>query len=543
MAMGEALAAAARYRRSLGLLAGSDLLFGLAARVGPDAGGALAVLVSLSALSPIDVGVAAMVAQWALFGWLAYLTLPDLLPPEFGTLPQPRGYRVLIVALALAVGVVVAAYAPFGGGGPIPSLTMGAFAGLGGALLLLPPAYLAAVSVHRLPPDRLARLYAATVPGGNPPASLAGTFRSVSTPWPRIAAVLVVGVLTGAFAALLGGLVGLLALFYPVPELLVVGWLAAGALGIRNRVPSGGGADLESAAFDASAHVFRSAKGMFALVLVAVSLAAAVVLFLFGVVGAVALVSVSAAVAVADASLTAVPLLDWATVVLLLCGFPLAGAVALLHWVRSLRRLPAFLHAWNERWDAVEADGDPPDASVAVPPGGLLVAMGLFNCLFLRLTAVDGRAGEVAFVVVGTVLFAGTFWSLRATRGRTPQPPLDDNLMLPMSAVLTLGGTLPSLRIFTDGAGALLGVAAGGIVFVVVFFYAPEFMLLGKRAKGWRRGIRFVPETVAAVGCLILLVVDLGRPMLRWLGGVGLLVAVGGPLVILALERRVEWVD
>lgn len=439
-------------RGVLGGVAVVDLiLLGLARLTAVPAGRTLSVLaestvfatvVSVASSRTGELQVLGAVVQLVLFGYVLTWALPGLVPDRAGDWPGDVVPRLAFVGGALAASVAVAGTqgesALVGPASASLPLVVG---GVAGSVVV---AYLWLDDPDPLeaPDGAIYRLVGAAA--GMDRESLADPGTEDVDHGPVLAAfnsalVVVAAVGVVGFTVVVAGMVVFgLGLFFPVPELVVLGWAMIGRLGGHSGVGhvTSSDVDLEGDFLGVVRLALTDAThGLPVAVIVGVGLLTGVVPLL-GVLGALGQISATAAV---DAR--------WfrlAPLVALVVAWVAFGAHSLWFWWRTVRRLPAYF-----RW----RDGDPgasPPVSMpvfATVPGAVTMVMVAFAFLLggLYLHANPGHeywppwlaAVGGATVLPGVSLVAVSLGrTLRLDARDDPQPFRRERILLPAALVL-----------------------------------------------------------------------------------------------------------
>ncbi|WP_276261540.1 hypothetical protein [Haloglomus litoreum] len=460
-------------RAWLGSLAVTDLL-----RLLPDGAAPEWVLASVSIGAGLVPGVATPVTV-CLFAGAIYTFVPRFYPERMGLPDEARGFRLLATAVALSVALLVAAaegVTDLGWG-----LGVGGLVFLGGIAGML--GYLAWVHDWRL--------LDAERPPVQPVAGLAreeygAVEAEISDDLRRDGVVgalgaffwlLALGLVVVIPAAIAGFVTNVLYNAYPLPELLVLGWVALGVVGRffpDVHTPTLASLDLEDRLYGTVKHATRTLKGMM-LTLFAVC-------GLFGGAGYVLIGVRLLAAAPTPAQFLTAPAL--AVALLAFITAPLvAGGYLIWCWLRQFRRVQPFLDRWigDDAPDTAPArpvgQTAPPtllvlvvatllgglgDHPLVVPAAAVIVPVGMLGlvAIVLRTRQLpetplgrEGGAVTAGLVVqsIGLVL-AGSAEQLwpALVEGRLPPALLDPQLLVILALVPAVG-VWPDVDRYHDG--------------------------------------------------------------------------------------------
>lgn len=357
-----------------------DLVIRVLVDVGPVAVGLvelLAPVVSLSAgtVTPAVVGV---VTTWLVLLGVSYAVAPRLFPRVVRAKLDTVGFRLLFVGLVAGFGAMVIVGSDTG---PTRTTEIGA--------LVLSSGVVTTAAYFRRRPD-----WDLLHPDGEGTALLDAIARGDAvaerrTDWRRTGLVgafadTLHAVAVGLLVCLPAFVVGVLAAGFvdiqPLPDLLAVGVLASGLLGLRSGSSRVVTADIEERVLSNAREATRTIKGAILSLLLAAG-AATTALVLSAVLSDVPSVVrlVTQAITAGRAGVPGAFGTAWVAVGFVVCG--LVGTLQLLWmWGRLSGRLPAFLAAWRG------AD-EVPRVPVARPPGWLFpgsLALGAAGgCLLL----------------------------------------------------------------------------------------------------------------------------------------------------------------
>ncbi|MGQ4556265.1 hypothetical protein [Halobellus sp. GM3] len=464
-------------------------------------------------------GLVAMLAGMLFFGYTVFEFLPEVFPDEIDTVTERVEYRLLA-----AVFVVVSAKVMEGfvGGAVDPTqltLTLLAVAVIAlaiGVLYVAAIAYgggvdLAAVSevaYERLdvadPTEREWTAGADAFRTRLRQVVTAGVFLAMPLPF------LAIGVLTGD-------------MLYPMPEVLAVSWVFIGAVDFRSdrtlteRLPHHEHADVEGSTFDLVVNTVRSKKGLPVVLVALIGLSTAVILL--SVVSSEGLLFARLALY----NITRDSLFAWSTLGMLLVLFA-SATFALWFWVRTIRRVPSYLRAWN----AAYADS-PPTIEESVEPvtrpiGALLpfAAAMIPAMVYLQTVRFEYFFGVrnavlTLYGIVWPLSLLLLVWAVHRTRQTDPQPPLSEGRVLPVALLVGWSWFIvlaPVIAFFNRASGMRYPTSAGGvaviglILFITVFqFVYPDLTARATDASGWRahqhRLVMIGVGALCAVGALI----------------------------------------
>lgn len=344
-----------------------------------------------------------------------------------------------------------------------------------------------------------------------------------------LAVVLLLG-----FPPFLAGLVAQILLHaYPLPDLLVLGYLCGAVL--ATRLPddiAGPGRlidvpDVEERLLGAITRVTETPKGVPTVVLLLAGAFPSAGYVFVGVTLAGRAASAPASLSPAAASL----------VVGGVVSLVAAGAYGLWYWARVVRRLDPFL----ARWDGIGGPHDPPTR-----PVGLLVPQAVVVAVIFTVTTLQGLARTVA-AVAWPLLPLGLYWCVRRTRRRRPQRvDREDIAVLVGGAVsgvgLLVGANIDWLAALAAGdplppvtaPPLLVPVAAIGLF---LFAWADIRRYTSQRDGRWAYA---QPAIIIAIGPFALAAAAVVRPSAR---PAFLALAVGFPLLGLLNAVAVRWRD
>lgn len=319
----------------------------------------------------------------------------------------------------------------------------------------------------------------------------------------RIAGITAIALTLGIFLWLFGTLAFTIGLFFPLPELVVLGWLGLDRLASRSdRVPrmADRSPDVEESIYGVvNAGLGYPLKGIptGAMILLGVFLSAFPFLL---VVSVVVLLSPSNLVTLAGTPGRAFG--GFAT----LGSLVAYSAYGLWYWWRTSRRLPAFLeaHAGEETTTGVTR---PVWTTAPLVPVLLTPALGsAFAALYLHARG-GGDVWPLWLTVATGVLEFGAILVLIRTYRRTKtteaQPPASENWALPLGFSIQSAGTLTALAILWSyesikesglagiGWSNPLDVGVASVTtfgMLVVFFYARDFVDSVSDRGGWVGG-------------------------------------------------------
>ena len=509
---------------AVGSLGASELLFTTLSpsRIGEVVGtaaesNAVGTLLASISLVGTELELVANLAGILFFGYAVYEFLPRVFPEELAVVADRRGYRLLAAGFVVTASDTVSSVLLRGGGASSRSASTAL--GVGAIPLVICVGYVGVIAtrdVVDLGPAAHAVSERLDVTGASEESDATGTasFRD------RLSDVVSVGVMTAAPLPFLAMAVAVAGLLYPVPEGLAVGWGIIGAVdsrfdrGVGERLPNRERTDLEGSAFDLVVNAVRSTKGI-----------PTVALTLTGLGGAVVIVGVlnSNTPRFAREGLTAVrsdPLFAWSVLgmVLVLLG---SGLFAVWFWARVIRRVPAYLRAWNT--SNAEAS---PLADEALPepvtrPVGLLLPFAvtiLPAAAFTQTLRFDYFFGSRTAVLTGygivwPLSLAVLGWAVRRTRRTEPQPPSSDSRALPIALTVewTVFVLLQPIVLFVgrasgirfpprmEGTGLLLII----IAMVMFIFVYPDLEASANDAEGWRSQQATLAMFGAGVACAV----------------------------------------
>lgn len=526
-------------------LAALDVGWGALVRFGPRLLDAdlLPTAASLVVGTVLGVGIAPVVAATVLYGYLVYALAPRVFPRTVRHVTDRRGFRLLAAANAVLVPLLLYS--------PLPDVSR--FLLLGGVLLL--PAYLLVVQRGRVAgPGGYPIAFAN---GFDPTSNLQREYHDdpkVAARTPKFWTVLALyGAIAVVFSYLtllvLGGLLALLYLTYPVPELLVLGWvgyrgLLASRVGPAPPEHAGRRFDLEARVVTLAGVATDGIKGFTSVLLAGIGLVVPVFFLYVVVYNAGNAARIAGAMAAGSGTRLLAAVVGVTTLVVY-------GLYGVWYWLRLLSRVPHAMRAWRDRLRAEVRT--PPDREfgplLARPPGYFLPAAAMLVALGLLVAAGDWPSDPripLPYLAVWLAGLAGTAWSTyRGVRGE-PRGAAADWRALPGSYAVHLTG----LWLWVDAGdgdslvvGALTGrVPAADLVaafadpttgfFLVVtvtplyLFYVPD-VIDSRRADGLRR-FAYVPYLLA-VGVAAAVVAVTATGFARLFGGalaVAVLVAV-----------------
>lgn len=437
----------------VGGLAGLDLTWQSLARLSAESlgGELLPAVTSFLVGGLLSLGIAPDMVAMPLYGYLIYTLTPVVFPNRLRHVTERRDFRLLAAGLALLVPIrIYAGQSFFVVGWVVLALYLVAvqrrsFIGVDGYPITYWNAFLPATDVQAHYKEDLET---ETRPRGF---------------WAMVALVscLAIG-LTFITFLVLGGLVSLLFLLYPFPELLCLGWVGYKALVVGRIRPGTEGIedrrfDIESRAIEVAGVATEGAKGLTSVILAG-----------FGLIVPVIFVYISTTLAgYLPTVLETVPRLDQRLAVVF--GFltiALCGLYGVWYWFRTLFRLPHVMVAWRSR--RMDTVATPPDRELGSllgrPPGyylpvtGLLLVFGLLSQggwpETVHVPAVLAMAWIIAFIATG--------WSIYRGLVGDPQSPETDLRALPVAYVVNIAGAWLWIDL-ASGDSILLGVLAGTV--------------------------------------------------------------------------------
>lgn len=298
------------------------------------------------------------------------------------------------------------------------------------------------------------------------------------------------GVLLAIPAYLLGVVGGVLSGFFPLLEGLVLGWLALDRAApllpadLRDRLPARERVAIDLHLFAGIGSTFHSVKAAMVTVFAFLGIGVTAATFAVGVrlaPGAFRLVvSFITGLGTPD-----FPVFRAAAIVLsgtsgIVAAF-VSGLYGLWYWIRTLRRLPAFVAWWEDARrstprTATEADlPDAPTRPVGymLPPS--LLVMLSYDWAAPSPSLVPDRGAYL--LLWGGVLLV-TFWTVYRTANRRPQPPRSDGLAVLLALVVQLGGFFVGGVL--AGTGGLTTVAFY-VLLLVLAYYLPDVVVVANR--------------------------------------------------------------
>lgn len=446
----------------------------------------------------LSLGLAPDLVAMPLYGYLIYVLTPVVLPDHLRHLAERRDFRLLAAGLSISI--------------PIYLFTAHSFLGLGLIVLVL---YLLAVQRRSfLGVDGYPIAFMnAFHPGTDVQAHYREDLQKDSRSrwfWPLVALFSVLSVTyTYIIFLVLGGLVSLLFLLYPFPELLCLGWVGYKVVmvGRLGRAPEGIAErryDLESRVIAVAGVATEGLKGLLSVLLTGLGLIVPVI-FVYLVTHAVG-TAPSTIREAASASLD-----QQLAVVFGLLTIAIYGLYGVWYWFRTLFRLPHVLVAWRSL--RMETVATPPARELGPllgrPPGYFLPVTGLLVALGLLINAgawPDTVRLPPAIVGAWLLALGGTAWSVYRGLVAEPQAPASDLRALPAAYVIDIAGVWVWIDL-GSGDSLLMGVLAGtvpvtaivstlsqpmpltflGIVtFPLYCYFAPDLFELQERAD-WRQ--------------------------------------------------------
>lgn len=347
------------------------------------------------------------------------------------------------------------------------------------------------------------------------------------------------------FAIFLGVLAYVVSLFFPIPELLILGW--SGYTALANRIPRL--PDLERSV-DIEAHVYETisvgfvapVKGLTTVLFLVFGFFTSALPFLgfMGVVSALSLSEIGKLLANATRG---------GPVFVMLFGLLAFGLYGLWYWWRTSRRIPAFL---------TSVAGEERDTSVTRPvwltwPPTTLLMTGtvtsLTGALYLHAhPSLD--LWPVWFTVAAGVAYLPGLALMAVAVVRTcetePQSPETENQSLPMAAIIQVVGVVLAafsvlnyeavkrngLPAYADGLSTILALTVLGGLSLLVLFYFPDIQDRADEASGLgAMALESGPAFAFAILSGGLLVVR-GNPLMA-LAAVGFFVSGGCFLIYL----------
>lgn len=141
-------------------------------------------------------------------------------------------------------------------------------------------------------------------------------------------------------------------------------------------------------------------------------------------------------------------------------------------WFRGVKRVPAFLDAW----EAVDSSGtngpEPPQTSTVRPPWFMLPPALLFFAwwanTYVTLTPPYNDILVAVYAITWPTLLGVTLWTVRLGFTGTPQPPETDNYVLPGALLIQSAGILATDLVPTRWRAAL------GVMGVLWIYYYPD---------------------------------------------------------------------
>lgn len=399
-----------------------------------DAVPALGSLVLGGTVGPGD---AAAILVAALYGYLVYVFTPAVFPEHVEHVTTRRGFRILTAINAVQFPVVA-----FGTSAAI-------FQYLSLVALALLPAYVVAVQGRSLfdrdgYPVAFMNAFTPTTDmqadydddadlGDQPPAAYA------------ILGFLAVGSfgLTLLVVVLLGFVLGLLNFMYPVPEIVVMGWVGyrsvlGGRAGPDEPPIPDRRIDVEAAVVETTGVATQGLKGFFSAILAAVGLTVPVIFLLIS----VAIVAQVGTILGNLSTATDAQLLAASVGLLTVVVF---AVYSVWYWLRLFSRLPHFLAAWRAalpREMSIEYGGT--DRPLLARPPGWFVPPVLFILTMVHMqrygTWPEAPVVPLPHLVVWTVLFCITAWTAYRGIVGSPQPPATDGIALPFSFLVEMAG-------------------------------------------------------------------------------------------------------
>lgn len=319
--------------------------------------------------------------------------------------------------------------------------------------------------------------------------------------------VVMVAVVAGFPCFVAGVIASILYLADPLPDLLVLGWVAAGV--VTPAVPSLRqpiDADIESRLYDVVKYATRSRKGMIVTVLSAVGLIFAVLLTILPGIGTVPIVAteiINSLDAAGDMSVLTTLRLSAATGVVL--SLLAAGVYSIWFWLREFRRLPAFLASW----EGVDDQNDIPTRPLGLILPPMVVLVVIFRYAFFMVETIGDGIGQEQFMLVILPLAVG--WPLLLgvlaipvwlTRQRSPQDIIyEDHVVTVSLAIQVVAAWLmfpPNFRPeFIRGPAVFILI---GIYTAVALF--PNVARYGERdVFGLGNYVVSIYLAILAVGC------------------------------------------
>lgn len=466
-----------RTRSILGTLAGGELTVALLARVrslpigdvvnvvaeSTLAGTVLTAMVEFSS----ELQLLAQGLQLCLFGYVLYIAVPEVVPDRAGPWTDQPSTRVTFVAGCLGASIVQDGVLEVGSVVVITALIM---------LLLISLAEADPLgedgSIYRL---MMTAGGADEERMGNPPDH-------VDNSWivKRINEVMfTVG--AAGILALIMGTVGMLTwtvgLFFPLPEVTILGWaLAATAFDrLGRRSPTPPELDIEGDLMELVELMFENIiRG-----------GATVLMVTFGLfVGAIPFVYVLAALPTLSPSAVDSFWVRLGPTVALLTGFVLYGAHSLWYWWRTARRLPAHFR-WLRDGEATVGVVSPVFATL---PGAAAILPAVFGFLagglFLYANPDTTYYPPWLSAVIALALLPGLaliLLSIHRTRNReatgTPQPPDTERRVLP-AAFAIQGASMTVFRGVTSNYNTLKASGLSGVKLIDLVGGAEALLLL-----------------------------------------------------------------
>lgn len=426
-----------------------------------------------------------------LYGYLIYVFTPTVFPEQVASVTTRRGFRLLTAANAVQFPVVLLGSYPFA----VRALSLGGFASLA--------VYVVAVQRRSILerdgyPVGFADAFTPTVDvrsdyDADPDGDRLTAF------WVPFGLLAFLAFAYTCFVVIvLGLLLVVLYLMYPVPELAVLGWVGYRYLPAE-RLPAIPGfredrpLDVEASVVESAGVATQGLKGLLTVVLAVFGFSIPLV-FLFV---SVAIVVQSASIVTQLSSGTPS---QWVAAFVGYTTALVLGCYGTWYWFRQFVRLPWFLDAWRERLPVeVAVEYPDPERPLRARPPGLLLPM-----VLLVVVMVDAQrygSWPEAPVVPPTHLAAWTallgvvLWTAYRGQVGRAQEPSTDALALPAAFLvqmlgaflwMDLGGEALTVRTVTGRvpperllAALLEPMTFGGLVFVVLLpyvFFLPDAM-------------------------------------------------------------------
>lgn len=553
------------WRPVLGPLAGSELVFRVAidvnwVRIADLLGRAadstvVTGLLTVLATSSSALSRAGLFSQLLLYFVFIYAFVPNLFPDEFGDWTVDPAFRLLTTVTVFASYLSLTV-----------EIALSSFADTFGTIVVAGLAYFVFFEIRQSDPfeepeGALFRILDTAIGTDDEQTDAdndltSGTDGLTINPDADGVLPLVARVLTAlascsllaVLAVFLGVLAYVVSLFFPLPELLILGWSGYGAMAGRvSRLPTPKrSGDIETHAYEAITAAFTAPfKGMATVMYLILGFFTSALPFLafVGVVSALSLSGIR--------KLLANPARGGPAFVMIF-GLLAFGSYGLWYWWRTSRRVPAFL---------ASVTGDDGEASVTRPvwltgpPVALLVTgsvTGLGGALYLHhhpsldlwpvWLTVAGGVAYIPSLVLMTV-------AVRRTRETEPQAPDTEDPNLPIAATIQVVGVVfasfsvvnyeavkrDGISAYADGLSTMLALVVLGGLGLAIVFYFRDVIQKADEADGLRAtALNAGPAFALALLSGGLLVVR-GNTSIAL---VAVAIFVGGGIFLIYLDRR-----